>query len=436
MPVSTCRSGSGGRPALPYASVWLLAGLLSLGTVLPAFAQTPTSGEDQTSAEEQLKKQELEAINQELADRDAKQAELQARIKALEEESAELSKKLVALASNIQTREGAITAAENRLQGYDEQARKLKKRLTERYDYLAELLAGLQRFERNPPPALAVRPDDALEAVRGAIIMGNVTGALKQEADALSADLANLVDLREKMLREGQVLEENVSSLEKERQEIAALLAEKQKLVAATSAELGEEAKRAKELAAKAASLKDLLGKLESERIARIERQKEEEAKALAAQMQPQIPFTRNKGKVNFPVQGSVIRQYGDQNSLGTKSQGVSIATRAGAQVTAPADGSIKYAGSFRSYGEILILDVGEGYHILLAGLDKLTAQTGQFVRAGEPVGTMGKDAARATLVSDRMGEAQPILYIEFRKNSDTIDPAPWWSGTGREARR
>ncbi|WP_137388432.1 murein hydrolase activator EnvC family protein [Rhodoligotrophos defluvii] len=419
-----------------------VATALIIGTVLACLLPTGASPLANTatgegpSPEEQLKQNELDAVSRELEQRKAREAELSARLAELERESAELSQRLVGLAAKIQSREGAITAAEQRLTVFDEQARALHKRLAERRTFLSELLAGLQRLERNPPPALAVRPDDALQAVRSAMVMGEVVAQLKSQADALSADLANLTELRRRMLREGEVLEANMTGLEQERAEIAALHRQKQALVEATSEQLGEERKRAEAAAAKAASLKDLLRKLETDRLAAAEARRQAEARRLAAQMTPQIPFTRAKGKVNFPAQGAVVRHYGDDNGFGGRSQGVSIATRPEAQVTAPSDGTVKYAGSFRSYGEILILDVGEDYHILLAGLDRTMVQTGQFVRAGEPVGVMGKDPARATLIGDRTGDPRPILYIEFRKNSDTIDPAPWWAGTGREARK
>jgi len=115
--------------------------------------------------------------------------------------------------------------------------------------------------------------------------------------------------------------------------------------------------------------------------------------------------------------------------------KGLFIATRAAAQVISPADGHVEYAGSFRSYGQLLILNAGGGYHVLLAGLGDIKAETGQFVRAGEPVGTMGANAAPGTLSGDQLQDGRPVLYIEFRKNGDAVDSAAWWAGGAREAR-
>jgi len=113
----------------------------------------------------------------------------------------------------------------------------------------------------------------------------------------------------------------------------------------------------------------------------------------------------------------------------------MSIATRANAQVTTPVDGRVVYAGNFRSYGRLLIISAGEGYHVLLAGLDKVNVSVGQFILAGEPVGIMSETSANNTAAADLESNGRPILYVEFRKNGTSIDPSPWWAGTAKKAR-
>jgi septal ring factor EnvC (AmiA/AmiB activator) len=103
------------------------------------------------------------------------------------------------------------------------------------------------------------------------------------------------------------------------------------------------------------------------------------------------------------------------------------VAAGPGLVVTAPADGWIMFAGPFRSYGQMIIMNAGENYHIVLSGMDAVTARQGQFVVAGEPIGQMGEkriaSAAGLNLVTDR-----PTLYIEFRKDGKPVDSLPWWS--------
>src|SRR5690606_3300011 len=112
---------------------------------------------------------------------------------------------------------------------------------------------------------------------------------------------------------------------------------------------------------------------------------------------------------------------YGETTSNGRKSQGIVIQTRYGAQVTSPSDGWVVYAGEFRSYGQLLIINAGGGYHVLLAGLSRIDAQLGQFILAGEPVGTMQVAAG------GQSDENAPVLYVEFRKEGRPVDPSPWW---------
>jgi septal ring factor EnvC (AmiA/AmiB activator) len=103
--------------------------------------------------------------------------------------------------------------------------------------------------------------------------------------------------------------------------------------------------------------------------------------------------------------------------------------------VTTPADGKVEFAGAFRSYGQVLILNPGGGYRVLLAGMDKVTADVGEFLRAGEPVGEMGSGPASVTLFGEVVQDERPVLYIEFRNGTEAIDSGPWWIGGLKEAR-
>jgi septal ring factor EnvC (AmiA/AmiB activator) len=123
---------------------------------------------------------------------------------------------------------------------------------------------------------------------------------------------------------------------------------------------------------------------------------------------------------------------FGEPDGLGGESQGLSIATRGGTAVLAPADGWVVYAGPFRSYGQVMIINAGDGYHIVLAGMARIDAALGQFVLSGEPIAAMG--AMRLASVGDiEHTSAQAILYVEFRKDGTAIDSAPWWAHSDGE---
>jgi septal ring factor EnvC (AmiA/AmiB activator) len=146
--------------------------------------------------------------------------------------------------------------------------------------------------------------------------------------------------------------------------------------------------------------------------------------------IKPAIPFTEAKGLLPLPAQGRRVLTFGEKTQYGSQSKGLVLETRHGGQVVSPSDGWIVYAGEFRSYGQLLIINAGGGYHILLAGLSQIDVQLGQFVLAGEPVGVMST-AAKST--PGKTQDNAPILYIEFRKDQRPIDPDPWWVDASRK---
>ena len=145
---------------------------------------------------------------------------------------------------------------------------------------------------------------------------------------------------------------------------------------------------------------------------------------ASAGRMKPAIPFGDAKARLPQPAHGRRVLAFGDKTQYGGQSKGIVIETRSGAQITAPCDGWVVYAGEFRSYGQLLIINAGGGYHVLLAGLSQIDAQPGQFVLAAEPVGTMSGAVSNAPAKSQTNS---PVLYVEFRKDGRPIDPDPWW---------
>jgi len=140
--------------------------------------------------------------------------------------------------------------------------------------------------------------------------------------------------------------------------------------------------------------------------------------------LKPAFPFETAKGTLRLPAQGKRVKRFGDADAAGSTLKGISLQTRGEARITAPADGWVVYAGEFRSYGQLLIINAGGGYHILLAGMSRIDVSLGQFVLAGEPIAVMG------SLATPSQGDdsSRPVLYVEFRKDGRPIDPDPWWA--------
>jgi murein hydrolase activator len=149
------------------------------------------------------------------------------------------------------------------------------------------------------------------------------------------------------------------------------------------------------------------------------------------ARLSPAVAFASTKGLLALPVNGVKIREFGSSDGAGGAEKGISLATRPGAQVTTPCDGWVVYAGPFRSYGQLLILNAGGGYHVLIAGMGRISVNIGQFVLTGEPVATMGTTSQVASILATNA--SQPVLYIEFRKDGTPIDPGPWWAASEGE---
>lgn len=147
--------------------------------------------------------------------------------------------------------------------------------------------------------------------------------------------------------------------------------------------------------------------------------------------MSPAVAFASAKGLFAMPVNGTKIRGFGGSDGAGGTEKGISLATRPGAEVTTPCDGWVVYAGPFRSYGQLLILNAGGGYHVLIAGMERISVNIGQFVLTGEPIATMGTTSRIASILAANV--SRPVLYIEFRKDGVPIDSGPWWAANEGE---
>ena len=380
-------------------------------------------------------------------DAHSKSIETEAAIKREIEQSGadrrKLNQDLIDTAGRIRGVEAQVAATETRLKSLDGNELGIRKSLEGRRAVIGEVLAALQRIGHRPPPALIASPEDALQSVRTAMLLGAVLPEMRHEVEALASDLTNLLDVRKKIAGEHDRLKTEVASLGDERTRMTALVGERQKQQAEREKALNAERARASQLAHQVDNLKDLITKLEqgldpATRAAR-EAGRGDKRSAMSAlrdpgRLAPAVSFASLRGEVPIPVNGVKLKEFGVPDGVGGVEKGVSIATRTGAQVTAPADGWVVYAGPFRSYGQLLILNAGNGYHILLAGMERISVDLGQFVLTGEPVAVMGNGSHIAAILAT--GSSQPVLYIEFRKDGVPVDPGPWWAaGEGEKVR-
>lgn len=393
----------------------------------------------------------LQQVQQELSSSTEAQAQLVREMAAAIRAQEELSGQLVDLARTAASQEKALTRITAKIDKLKKDNAEALLALAQKRESLSSLLAGLQRLEQNPPPALVVAPGDVLKALRGAMMFGAVIPEVRAETDALRQALAHVEELRDALAAEKGKSEEALAALDKTRADMRGLLDEKRKLSEAHTADLVRERARAKALTEKAKSLKDLVSELEkskaeeaarmaAEEQARLEAETaavaEAERQRLAAQERPLLVFSMARGKLDYPAQGKILRNFGDDNGLGGSMEGLLLETPQQSQVLSPVDGKIEFAGTFWSYDQVVIIDPGEGYLVLLAGMAEITAHPGQSIRAGEPIGRMGDRPAAMALAGDLTQLQAPVLYVEFRKKNRSFDPSPWWIAGRKEAMR
>jgi murein hydrolase activator len=422
----------------------------------PSTPATPADPSTDLQRKRDETRGELEELTRTITLSEEKAAAIEQNIAELEKTATNLRQALIDSAARRKELENQILASEQRLARLHVQEGVIRGSLKERRAVLAEVLAALQRMGRNPPPALLVTPEDALASVRSAILLGAVVPGMRAETEKLVVDLQALADLQAEAVDEKTAVAGTIAASLEEEKRMDLLLAENEKLNQKSTAELEAERHRSEELAGRATSLEGLISSLEGEiasvreameqarreeeRQKRLSQAERDRAKELAEsgmpdknRITPAYAFSSLRQKLELPVAGDVLRQYGDADGTGHTARGITVASNPGSVVTAPADGLVVFAGAFRSYGQMIILNAGDGYHLVLSGMDEVNVRQGKFVFSGEPIAVMGqKRVASATALA--LETERPTLYIEFRKDGTPVDSRPWWTAqeTGR----
>ncbi|WJR82026.1 peptidoglycan DD-metalloendopeptidase family protein [Bradyrhizobium sp. NP1] len=392
------------------------------------------------------REQELEAARLQQKNAAEAQAKFKAEIAAVGQDRSKFNQQLIDVAAQVRGVETRISDAEARLRVLDGREQQARTALEARRSEIVEVLAALQRAGRRTPPALLVRPEDALQSLRTAMLLGAVVPELRTRAEKLAADLGELIGLRKTIAAERDRLATDRDKLQSDQTRLAALVDERQRQQAGIEKDLDTEATRAVALSKQVDNLQGLIAKMEQDlksaaraaataslkgAPAAVDGKPNMAAFKDPARKSPAIAFASAKGLFALPVNGTRLRDFGNSDGAGGIEKGISLATKPGAQVTTPCDGWVVYAGPFRSYGQLLILNAGGGYHVLIAGMERISVSIGQFVLAGEPVATMGTTSQVASILA--ANASQPVLYVEFRKDGTPIDPGPWWAANEGE---
>jgi septal ring factor EnvC (AmiA/AmiB activator) len=378
--------------------------------------------------------QKLRAVEQQLEQGRTQQEKLTRQADALALELQTLRADGIRAAESTQTREATLSTLEAQLQSLGAEEAQRQAVIARNPAPEAELRAALARLALNPPEVLALGPLAPEDAVRTGILLGSTVPRLQSEARALSLELSDLHRLRQEIDRKKLAAELERRGLDKDKQRLDGLIRRKTALRDQALQGAKDTRQRLDKLSAEAGDLHELILKLDAERkagdasaqaqVAAIPRPdpavRQETVTAPPAvspgHARPEAvrPFDKARGAMVYPASGTLALRYGELDEFGVSSKGLTLVTRAGAVVVAPYDGQVEFAGPFKGYGQILIIQHGDGYHSLLAGLGRIDEAVGDWLVAGEPVGAMGS------------GETKPRLYLELRHNGQPINPLPW----------
>lgn len=427
----------------------LLSAALSLGLGVTAHAQTTPTPATETP-------QEMDAIQQQIKQSQAQQDELKAKAAALDKEIADLQAEAVKAAHQVQDTESQVTELEDTLAALSDEEQEKSAALEAQRTQLTKAVLALQRLSTQPREALLFSSEAPIDAARSARLLGIITPELDARARSLQSDLNELHEMREQMAQERDQLAKAVTKLAKENDRLSDLIRKKGQAQKSTLAESASAQNKLEKLAGQAKNLQDLIERLNkakaetgpvaapepSSQVAGQQTAGQQMASAAApgsaataAQRMQQPANFRNfpdagridaKNPIFAPARGRILTHFGDATDTGGASKGLVLETRPGAQIVAPFDGRIAFEGPFRSYGQILIIEHGGGYHTVLAGLDRVDAVVGQWLLAGEPLGSMAPVGAPQG-TGDVSPAGRPKLYLELRRNGQPVDPVPWF---------
>jgi murein hydrolase activator len=353
-------------------------------------------------------------------------------------ESQRLAQERVKSAAKLQLAEAAAADLALRMDELAQRRQDAEQRVQRHAAALQPLLPLIQRLALYPAETLLAVPAPPDSALRGVLVLQSLATQIETETEALRRDQAELDAAAEALRREAPRLAEAEAVQARQRDALDQAIASAHSEQAVAEAQARQAASQAAAAGSRMETLRSALMALEAQRRAdeakareeavRAERQKRAtEAQAakdrMAVASHPagtgaMVAGAGPRGQLQPPVIGVVVKAWGEQTD-GGPSTGVSYYAPPGARVISPCGGRVVFAESFRSYGLLVIVDCGGGYHVVLSGFDRLDVKLGQVLVAGEPIGVMprwdpGSSARR------------PALYIELRHDGAPVNPTPW----------
>lgn len=376
---------------------YLLLGCVLLGAG-PVWA-TPQSTRDN-----------LKQVEQQILQEQMSQAASQRKAAALSKEVKAVQGDLVTTAKKIQSQENRLSDLEDQKEALKKQEKEALEQLSLTDKQLYRVMKGMQTLALRPTELLLIQPKTPTQVFRSRLMMRYSLPVIGRIHDETRQKLENLARVRTELEQKGVQIRQVYSDLNDQNEKMNRLLLQKKIMQAQYTSDYEKSKKKVQALAAKAQDLKDLLKKLEEEQKRR--------KKTGAPVIKGTGAFRQAYGRLAWPVQGQLIRSFGSASASGAHTKGVVLKSRPKARLITPFDGMVLFAGPFQNYGQLLIVDHGNEYMTVMAGMEKIDVAVGQELLAGEPIASMG--------------QTYTDLYLELRYQGQAIDPEPWFSQRGR----
>jgi len=380
------------------------------------------------------KERHLRSVEEQIDQQKLRQKVLERQSRKLSLETVALRRELINVARSAQEKEALLTQLETQLSRLVREEDEREAALADQRQRLAGTLGALARLSRTTPEALLVFPGAPIDMVRSALLLRVSVPRIGDRAATLAREIDSLTQVKKNIAGKLVSLRQADEARAKERNRLRRLLNLKGTLRRQTEAEFQKNAVRMRDLSEKAQTLRDLMAGLrdasgsikDKSQVAMVLRPPGSVAPPTYLPKGPPGALRNfpDRGPLTQPVRGRLIGRYGESSNFGNTVKGIRLETRLEAQVVSPFDGKVVFAGPFRTYGQVLIIEHGGGYHTILAGLGLVDVVVGQWLLAGEPLGSM------ATPKGDK-----PILYVELRRNGEPINPLPWITDKNRRVR-
>lgn len=373
------------------------------------------SAADVAKAEAEAKKASQEKIR------------LEQQAKKIKDELNSVNQKMIAAAKKIQNGEDEVRQKQEELEKLQEHLNQSEIKFNSEHGMLLETLAALQSLALRPSEAVLAQPLSPVEVMRSSLLLRGSIHSLKERAEIIRQGIEDISNQKEEIAKRLQDLEKENKQLALQQADMKKMSKQKSEMYSKISTQSKEAQQKATALANQAGSLRDLLDKLEKQRSLQQKQMAEKQrlARERAADkvradkgITPSVTadsvnFAKAKGKLSRPARGPILTKFHQEMSKGVVSNGIDIKTASNAQVIAPYDGTVIFAGPFKNFANLLIIDHGDGYTSLLSGLEETDAKVGQTLLAGEPVGNMpsGNNAK---------------LHMEIRQNNRPLNPTDW----------